>query len=80
MIERIEKLQIISLGILVGLALVVSTKMVASTIQKNEISVTGSAYEIVKSDKGSLNFDIEIKKNTKRYRNKKEKRKRKNTT
>ena len=64
MIERIEKLQIISLGILVGLALVVSTKMVASTIQKNEISVTGSAYEIVKSDKGSLNFDIEIKKNT----------------
>ncbi len=64
MIERIEKLQIVSLGILVGLALVVSTKMVASTIQKNEISVTGSAYEIVKSDKGTLNFDIEVKKPT----------------
>ena len=64
MLERIEKLQIISLGVLVGLALVVSTKMVASTIQKNEISVTGSAYEIVKSDKGTLNFDIEVKKPT----------------
>jgi hypothetical protein len=64
MLERIEKLQIVSLGILVGLALVVSTKMVASTIQKNEISVTGSAYEIVKSDKGTLNFDIEVKKPT----------------
>ena len=64
MLERIEKLQIISLGILVGLALVISTKMVASTIQKNEISVTGSAYEIVKSDKGTLNFDIEVKKPT----------------
>lgn len=64
MIERIEKLQVISLGILVGLALVVSTKIVASTIQKNEISVTGSAYEIVKSDKGTLNFDIEVKKPT----------------
>ena len=64
MLERIEKLQIVSLGILVGLALVVSTKMVASTIQKNEISVTGSAYEIVKSDKGSLDFDIEVKKPT----------------
>ena len=64
MLEKIEKLQIISLGILVGLALVVSTKMVSSTIQKNEISVTGSAYEIVKSDKGSLNFDIEVKKPT----------------
>jgi len=64
MLERIEKLQVISLGILVGLALVVSTKMVASTIQKNEISVTGSAYEIVKSDKGSLDFEIEVKKPT----------------
>ena len=64
MLERIEKLQIVSLGILVGLALVVSTKMVASTIQKNEISVTGSAFEIVKSDKGSLDFEIEVKKPT----------------
>ncbi len=64
MLERIEKLQVISLGILVGLALIVSTKMVASTIQKNEISVTGSAYEIIKSDKGTLNFDIEIKRAT----------------
>ena len=64
MLERIEKLQIISLGVLVGLALVVSTKMVSSTISKNEISVTGSAYEIVKSDKGSLDFELEIKKAT----------------
>jgi len=64
MLERIEKLQVISLGILVGLALVVSTKMVSSTISKNEISVTGSAYEIIKSDKGTLNFDIEVKKPT----------------
>ena len=64
MLERIEKLQIVSLGILVGLALVVSTKMVASTIQKNEISVTGSAYEIVKSDKGTLDFELEVKKST----------------
>ncbi len=64
MFERIEKLQIISLGLLVGLAIVISTKMVASTVQKNEITVTGSAYEIVKSDKGTLNFDLEIKKAT----------------
>lgn len=64
MIERIEKLQVISLGILIGLALVVSTKMVSSTISKNEISVTGSAYEIIKSDKGTLDFEIEVKKST----------------
>lgn len=61
MLERVEKLQVISLGILIGLALIVSTKMVSSTISKNEISVTGSAYEIVKSDKGSLDFEIEVK-------------------
>ena len=65
MLERIEKLQVVSLGILIGLALVVSTKMASSTISKNEISVTGSAYEIVKSDKGSLTFDIAAKRNTK---------------
>ena len=64
MLERVEKLQVISLGILIGLALVVSTKMVSSTISKNEISVTGSAYEIVKSDKGSLDFELEVKKPT----------------
>lgn len=64
MLERIEKLQVVSLGILIGLALIVSTKMASSTIQKNEISVTGSAYEIVKSDKGTLEFEISIKKPT----------------
>lgn len=66
MLERVEKLQVISLGLLIGLALVVSTKMVSSSISKNEITVTGSAYEIVKSDKGSLDFDIAIKRPTKK--------------
>ena len=64
MFEKIEKLQIISLGIIIGLAVVISTRMVASSISKNEISVTGSAYEIVKSDKGNLSFDINVKKAT----------------
>ena len=65
MLERIEKLQIISLGLLIALGLVISTKMVSSSISKNEISVTGSAYEIVKSDSGSLDFDIVVKRATK---------------
>ena len=65
MLERIEKLQIISLGVLIALGLVVSTKMVASSISNNVISVTGSAYEIVKSDSGSLSFDIVTKRTTK---------------
>ena len=61
MLERIEKLQVISLGLLIAIGLMVSTKMVATTISKNVISVTGSAYEIVKSDSGTLNFDINVK-------------------
>lgn len=65
MFEKIEKLQVISLGVLIALGLIVSTKMVASTISKNVISVTGSAYEIVKSDSGTLKFDIVIKRSTK---------------
>lgn len=61
MLERIEKLQVISLGLLIAIGLMVSTKMVATTISRNVISVTGSAYEIVKSDSGTLNFDINVK-------------------
>ena len=61
MLEKIEKLQVISLGILIALSLVISTKLVASTISNNVISVTGSAYEIVKSDSGTLTFDINVK-------------------
>ena len=58
MLERIEKLQVISLGLLIALGLIISTQMVSSSLSKNVISVTGSAYEIVKSDSGTLNFDI----------------------
>ena len=61
MLEKIEKLQVISLGILIALSLVVSTKLAASTISNNVISVTGSAYEIVKSDSGTLTFEINVK-------------------
>lgn len=65
MLERIEKLQVITLGLLVALGLVISTKIVSSSIAKNEISVTGSAYEIVKSDSGTLDFEINAKRATK---------------
>ena len=48
MLERIEKLQVISLGLLIALGLIISTQMVSSSLSKNVISVTGSDYEIVK--------------------------------
>ncbi|MBQ6516742.1 SIMPL domain-containing protein [bacterium] len=65
MLEKLEKFQILTLGALIGLALIVSTKIASSAMARNEISVTGSAFEIVKSDKGSLEFDIHVKKPTK---------------
>ena len=65
MIEKLEKLQILSASILLGLSIIISTKLVSLAMCKNVISVTGSAYEIVQSDSGTLNFDIVVKRATK---------------
>ena len=65
MLERIEKLQVLTVGILITSALIISTQIASKTLSKNVISVTGSAYEIVKSDSGTLDFEITAKKNTK---------------
>ena len=65
MFEKIEKLQIATLGLLVALSLIISTRIVTKNFNNNVISVTGSAYEIVKSDSGTLNFDINVKSQTK---------------
>lgn len=65
MFEKLERFQLLSFGILLAVGLIVSTKIVASNMSRNEISVTGSAYEIVKSDSGTLTFDIVVKRPTK---------------
>lgn len=65
MLERIEKLQALTVGILVVLTILVCTKMISTSFSGNVISVTGSAYEVVKSDSGSLSFNINAKKTTK---------------
>ena len=64
-LDRIEKLQALTVGILVVIAVLMSAKLITSTISGNTISVTGSAYEIVKSDSGSLEFCINTKRTTK---------------
>lgn len=61
MLERIEKLQVLTVGLLVVLAILIGTKTLITAFSGNTISVTGSAYEIVKSDSGSLNFNINVK-------------------
>ena len=65
MIEKFEKLQLISAGLLISAALIICTQIASSRISNDIISVTGSAYEIVKSDSGSLNFDIVVKRSNK---------------
>ena len=61
MLERIEKLQVLTVGLLVVLAFLIGTKTLITAFSGNTISVTGSAYEIVKSDSGSLSFNINVK-------------------
>ena len=63
--EKIAKFQtVISSGI-ITLALIVSSLIFSSKITKNEnITVTGSAYKIVKSDSAKLSFSIRTRKIT----------------
>jgi len=65
MLEKIEKLQLLTVGLLIVLAILITTKILTSAFSGNVISVTGSAYEIVKSDSGSLSFNINVRKNNK---------------
>ena len=61
MLEKIEKLQVILTGVLVVFALLISVKIISSSISQDVITTTGSAYEIVKSDSGTINFEISVK-------------------
>ncbi len=65
MLERIEKLQVLTVGILAVLTVFICVKMLSTSFSGNTISVTGSAYEIVKSDSGTLSFNITVKRPTK---------------
>ena len=65
MLERIEKLQIAILGLLIAFGLIVAVKLGVSPFKQNSVTVTGSAYEIVTSDSGNLDVELEIKAPTK---------------
>jgi hypothetical protein len=65
MLEKVEKLQVIISSILFVCVLLIGIIIVASKLSQNVISVTGSAFEIVKSDSGSLEFEVNIKRPTK---------------
>ena len=65
MLERIEKLQIAILGLLLAFGLIVAVKSGVAPFKQNSVTVTGSAYEIVTSDSGTLEITLDVKRPTK---------------
>lgn len=61
MLERIEKLQIAILGLLLAFGLILAVKVGVSSVSKNSVTVTGSAYEIVQSDSGNLEISLNVR-------------------
>ncbi len=59
MFEKITKIQLVILSVILGLALIYSTVIVSRNVSKNEITVTGSAFELVESDSGKWDFGVE---------------------
>ena len=62
MFERFEKFQMFWLAVILAVGLVVAVKVGTSTVSKDSITVTGSAYEIVKSDSGRLEIELSARK------------------
>ena len=61
MFEKLEKLQIVTLAIILAVGIVAAAKVITGTFSKDTITVTGSAYQIVKSDSARLEFNITTK-------------------
>ena len=61
MFEKLEKLQIVTLAIILAVGLIAAAKVITGTFSKDTITVTGSAYQIVKSDSARLEFNITTK-------------------
>ncbi len=61
MLERIEKLQVAILGLLLAFGFIVGVKSVVAPLSKNSVTVTGSAYEIVKSDSGNIEVALNVR-------------------
>ena len=65
MLEKLEKFQLVCLSLVLVFVLFFATKYAVNSLSREGISVTGSAYEIVKSDSGKLTFDINVQAKTK---------------
>lgn len=63
--EKLEKLQLLFMGLILALGLIFAVNAGTSNMSNDKISVTGSAYKIVKSDSARLEFEINARKSDK---------------
>ena len=65
MLEKLEKFQITLLALIIAVGGIISAKIITSGLAHDGVTVTGSAYEIVKSDSGKMYFNIASQAKTK---------------
>lgn len=65
MFDKLEKFQLVLLALILAFGFIIGAKTFTSAVSKDTIYVTGSAYKIVKSDSGRLEFNISVRSNNK---------------
>ena len=65
MLKRLEKYQLVLFAIILSFGIFFATMYATNAISKENVTVTGSAYEIVKSDSGKISFEIKVNAKTK---------------
>lgn len=65
MLEKLKEFQIALLGLFLALAILCGSKIITNNVNKDGISVTGSAYETVKSDSATWRLSINTSAKTK---------------
>ncbi len=58
MLEKVEKFQVLLLGLVLAIGGICATKIISSSISKDVITVTGSYSQNVVSDRGSYEFEV----------------------
>ncbi len=58
MFEKLEKLQLVWLAVILALGLIFAVHAGVGAMSKDNISVTGSAFKIVQSDSARLEFEV----------------------
>ena len=65
MYEKFKDFQLVILGVCLAIGLIFAALISTTNLSKDSISVTGSAYEIVKSDSANWTFSIKSREATK---------------